>query len=89
MSVMKGVHAPLQMRGAECVVMAGDPQQLPPTVLTVTGMECDLDRTAFDRLQVRIAHLLSCPLLLGCTVHGRCWLDDGGSAHGGTLHRHP
>ncbi|KAK9803820.1 hypothetical protein WJX73_003427 [Symbiochloris irregularis] len=39
------------MRGAECVVMAGDPQQLPPTVLTVTGMECDLDRTVFDRLQ--------------------------------------
>ena len=42
----------VQMRGAECVIMAGDPQQLPPTVLTVTGLECDLDRTVFDRLQV-------------------------------------
>ena len=60
------------MRGAECVIMAGDPQQLPPTVRSALAYECDLDRTIFDRLQVGCfaASLLSvcpfCEILLKC-----------------------
>lgn len=45
----------VQMRGAECVVMAGDPQQLPPTVVSKVALECDLHHTTFDRLQVNFA----------------------------------
>lgn len=38
------------IRGAECVVMAGDPKQLPPTVISQGALECGLDSTLFDRL---------------------------------------
>jgi hypothetical protein len=34
------------MRGAECVVLAGDPQQLPPTVTTLHAAQLGLDRCA-------------------------------------------
>ena len=42
---------PLQVRGAECVVLAGDPKQLPPTVTSQKAiLEHGLDRTLFDRI---------------------------------------
>lgn len=41
----------LQVRGAECVVMAGDPQQLPPTLQSDGALDAQFDRTLFDRLQ--------------------------------------
>lgn len=34
------------VKGAECVVLAGDPQQLPPTVLTQEARRLGLDRCA-------------------------------------------
>lgn len=40
-----------QVRGAECVVMAGDPKQLPPTLHSDGALDAQLDRTLFDRLQ--------------------------------------
>ena len=40
-----------QVRGAECVVMAGDPKQLPPTLTSDGALDAQLDRTLFDRLQ--------------------------------------
>ncbi len=40
-----------QVRGAECVVMAGDPRQLPPTLQSDAALDAQLDRTLFDRLQ--------------------------------------
>lgn len=41
----------LQVRGAECVVVAGDPLQLPPTVLSQrAASEFRLDQTLFDRM---------------------------------------
>ena len=45
------------MKGAECVVIAGDPQQLPPTVSAPQAVAAQLDRTVFERLQVRHARL--------------------------------
>ncbi|BDA47014.1 probable regulator of nonsense transcripts 1 homolog at C-terminar half [Coccomyxa sp. Obi] len=39
------------VRGAECVVMAGDPKQLPPTLQSDGALDAQLDRTLFDRLQ--------------------------------------
>ena len=39
------------MRGAESVVMAGDPRQLPPTVISRGAEEAGLQVTLFDRLQ--------------------------------------
>lgn len=39
------------MRGAESVVMAGDPRQLPPTVVSRGAEEAGLQVTLFDRLQ--------------------------------------
>ena len=39
------------MRGAEAVVMAGDPCQLPPTVISRGAEEAGLQVTLFDRLQ--------------------------------------
>lgn len=39
-----------QVRGAECVVLAGDPKQLPPTVISEAAYDCQLDRTLFDRI---------------------------------------
>ncbi|EIE21783.1 P-loop containing nucleoside triphosphate hydrolase protein, partial [Coccomyxa subellipsoidea C-169] len=39
------------VRGAECVVMAGDPKQLPPTLQSQGALDAQLDRTLFDRLQ--------------------------------------
>ena len=41
----------MQVRGAECVVMAGDPKQLPPTLMSDGALDAQLDRTLFDRLQ--------------------------------------
>lgn len=41
----------MQVRGAECVVMAGDPKQLPPTLHSDGALDAQLDRTLFDRLQ--------------------------------------
>lgn len=38
------------MRGAESVVMAGDPCQLPPTVISRGAEEAGLQVTLFDRL---------------------------------------
>lgn len=46
------------VRGAECVIMAGDPKQLPPTVLSKAAMECNLDRTLFERLSSNLNLLL-------------------------------
>lgn len=40
-----------QVRGAECVVMAGDPKQLPPTLMSDGALDARMDRTLFDRLQ--------------------------------------
>ena len=34
------------VKGAECVVLAGDPQQLPPTVITQEALRLGLDRRA-------------------------------------------
>ena len=45
---------PVQVRGAECVVIAGDPQQLPPTVSAPQAVAAQLDRTVFERLQVQM-----------------------------------
>lgn len=39
------------VRGAESVVMAGDPQQLPPTVVSMAAAESGLQVTLFDRMQ--------------------------------------
>lgn len=40
------------MRGAECVILAGDPLQLPPTVLSLeAATDLRLDQTLFERLQ--------------------------------------
>jgi superfamily I DNA and/or RNA helicase len=37
-------------RGAHCAVLAGDPCQLPPTILSATAKdECGLDVTLFER----------------------------------------
>ncbi len=41
----------LQMRGAESVVLAGDPKQLPPTVLSMEAAQQGLTTTLLDRLQ--------------------------------------
>ena len=32
--------------------MAGDPKQLPPTVVSTLGLQCQLDKTLFERLSV-------------------------------------
>ena len=42
----------VQVKGAECVVMAGDPSQLPPTVLSPPTSEAalDLQYTLYARL---------------------------------------
>ena len=55
------------VRGAESVVMAGDPQQLPPTVISRGAEKAGLQVTVFDRLQrsgmsqLHLSHV-SCPL---------------------------
>jgi hypothetical protein len=48
------------MQGAQCAVMAGDPRQLPPTIISREAYKFDLDVTLFDRLQqgVGLAPLL-------------------------------
>ncbi|WIA20873.1 hypothetical protein OEZ85_005221 [Tetradesmus obliquus] len=48
-------------QGAQCAVMAGDPAQLPPTIISREAYKFDLDVTLFDRLQKGVG--LS-PLLL-------------------------
>ncbi|CAD7698666.1 unnamed protein product [Ostreobium quekettii] len=40
-------------RGVECLVMAGDPKQLPPTVVSKEAVADELDVTLFDRLQAQ------------------------------------
>ncbi|KAF6250816.1 AAA domain-containing protein [Scenedesmus sp. NREL 46B-D3] len=47
-------------QGAQCAVMAGDPCQLPPTIISREAYKFDLDVTLFDRLQqgVGLAPLL-------------------------------
>lgn len=37
-------------RGAQCVVMAGDPKQLPPTIVSPQAFDFALDVTLFDRI---------------------------------------
>ena len=39
------------MRGAESVVMAGDPRQLPPTVISMGAENAGLQVTLFEKLQ--------------------------------------
>lgn len=39
------------LRGAESVVIAGDPKQLPPTVVSQGAVDLGLQVTLFDRLQ--------------------------------------
>lgn len=39
------------LRGAESVVIAGDPKQLPPTVISPGAVDLGLQVTLFDRLQ--------------------------------------
>eukprot|EP00963_Diacronema_lutheri_P011733 scaffold1440_cov332-Pavlova_lutheri.AAC.33 len=38
-------------KGAECVVMAGDPRQLPPTVTSQAALEAGLGETLFEKIQ--------------------------------------
>ena len=40
----------LQIKGIETCIMAGDPQQLPPTVKSAAGLKAGLDCTLFTRL---------------------------------------
>eukprot|EP01024_Parvocaulis_polyphysoides_P044113 TRINITY_DN40565_c0_g1_i1.p3 TRINITY_DN40565_c0_g1~~TRINITY_DN40565_c0_g1_i1.p3 ORF type:complete len:150 (-),score=18.93 TRINITY_DN40565_c0_g1_i1:18-446(-) len=37
------------LKGAECVVMAGDPLQLPPTVISEQAYQYSLQRSMFER----------------------------------------
>ena len=39
------------IRGAESVIIAGDPKQLPPTVISQGAVNLGLQVTLFDRLQ--------------------------------------
>eukprot|EP01025_Chloroclados_australasicus_P005026 TRINITY_DN11411_c0_g1_i8.p1 TRINITY_DN11411_c0_g1~~TRINITY_DN11411_c0_g1_i8.p1 ORF type:complete len:1025 (-),score=122.83 TRINITY_DN11411_c0_g1_i8:579-3653(-) len=39
------------LKGAECVVMAGDPLQLPPTVISTEAHQYALQRSMFERLE--------------------------------------
>ncbi|GMH35066.1 hypothetical protein BSKO_02934 [Bryopsis sp. KO-2023] len=41
------------VQGVECLVMAGDPRQLPPTVISQTAVDAGLEVTLFDRLVMR------------------------------------
>ena len=58
------------------MVIAGDPQQLPPTVSAPQAVAAQLDRTVFERLQVRPCSLrpcwvlftICCPLAPTCRV---------------------
>lgn len=49
----------MQLRGAESVVMAGDPKQLPPTVISDVAMKCNMDTTLFERLMVSASSSLN------------------------------
>ena len=64
----------MQVRGAECVIIAGDPQQLPPTVSAPQAVAAQLDRTVFERLQAFAP--LPHPARLSCF---------GPAAHAGSL----
>lgn len=37
-------------RGAQCCIMAGDPKQLPPTIMSAKASTFSLDVTLFDRM---------------------------------------
>lgn len=37
--------------GTECLVMAGDPRQLPPTIKSQKAVDLDFKTTLFDKLQ--------------------------------------
>lgn len=52
------------VRGAESVVMAGDPKQLPPTVISRGAELAGLQVTVFDRLQKLGAYLYLVSFLL-------------------------
>ena len=66
--------------------MAGDPQQLPPTVTSDEGMKAGLDITLFERLAVssyyQAISILSfsmpidCLSLLDCMKSGQSYGDD-------------
>lgn len=59
------------MRGAESVIMAGDPRQLPPTVISRGAEEAGLQVTLFDRLQ-RSGELALSFLALNLGIDSRC-----------------
>lgn len=48
-------------QGAQCAIMAGDPCQLPPTIISREAYKFKLDKTLFDRLQQEVG---LAPLLL-------------------------
>ncbi len=64
-----------QVRGAECVVMAGDPKQLPPTLQSDGALDAQLDRTLFDRLQDSgVCHdACKCPVEVSSLISFTCF----------------
>ena len=40
------------------MIMAGDPQQLPPTVVSEAGMKAGLDITLYERLMLTLPFLV-------------------------------
>ena len=72
-------------RGAQCVVMAGDPKQLPPTIVSPQAFDFALDVTLFDRISENGVM----PLLLdtqvgmpeGCSAQAARALLAGGVFH--------
>lgn len=47
-------------KGVECLILAGDPQQLPPTVISQEGVQAGLMITLFDRFIQRGMLLTTC-----------------------------
>ena len=46
------------IRGADCILLVGDEQQLPPTILSKEALKMELDVTLFQRLKTRGARYL-------------------------------
>ena len=66
-----------QVRGAECVVMAGDPLQLPTTVLSQrAATEFRLDETLFDRLIANGARHTPVIGVLGVLLLLATWIES-------------